>query len=67
MASNITGVYSKKAKYTNGYWAKIQYWATKLNEAIEAGDLRGVDSAHHKMDYFIGREWETSGPGKLTS
>ena len=66
MASNITGVYSKKAKYTNGYWGKIQYWSTKLNEAIEAGDLRGVDSAHHKLDYFIGREWETTGPGNLT-
>ncbi len=66
MASNITGVYSKKAKYTNGYWGKIQYWANQINEAIAEGDLRGVDSAHRKLDYFIEREWNTSGPGKKT-
>ena len=58
--SKNTGVYSDKAKYTNGYWNKIQYWTTKLNEAVEANNLRGVDSAHRKLDYFIGREWDTN-------
>ena len=45
-------------KYPNGYWDKIQYWKGKLNEAITNGDLRGVDSAHNKMNYFIGKQWD---------
>lgn len=44
--------------YTNGYWPKIQYWNSKLNEAITNGDLKGVDSTHNKMNYFIGKQWD---------
>jgi hypothetical protein len=47
------------SKYENGYWPKIQYWAAKLNEAVVSGDLRGVDSAHNKLDYFIQRQWDS--------
>ena len=46
-------------KYANGYWPKIQYWTAKLNEAVVSGDLRGVDSAHNKLDYFIQRQWDS--------
>lgn len=46
-------------KYANGYWTKIQYWTAKLNEAVVSGDLRGVDSAHNKLDYFIQRQWDS--------
>ena len=46
-------------KYENGYWPKIQYWTAKLNEAVVSGDLRGVDSAHNKLDYFIQRQWDS--------
>jgi sulfur relay (sulfurtransferase) DsrC/TusE family protein len=46
--------------YENGYWDKITYWSSKLNEAIASKNLRGVDSAHRKLDYFIGREWDTN-------
>jgi len=49
-----------KREYSNGYWDKITYWTSKLNEAIAEKNLRGVDSAHRKLDYFIGREWETN-------
>ena len=49
------------SKYENGYWPKIQYWTAKLNEAVVSGNLREVDSAHRKLDYFINREWETNG------
>lgn len=45
-------------KHPNGYWNKIQYWNSKLNKAITNGDLRGVDSAHKKMNYFIDKQWE---------
>ena len=47
-------------KHPNGYWDKITYWNGKLTEAILSKNLRGVDSAHRKLDYFIGREWETN-------
>ena len=47
-------------KYPNGYWDKITYWSSKLNEAIAEKNLRGADSAHRKLDYFIGREWEAN-------
>ena len=46
--------------YENGYWGKIEYWTRQLQNAIENKNLRGVDSAHRKLDYFIGREWDTN-------
>ena len=47
-----------KREYSNGYYPKIQYWSTKLNEAATAGNLEGVDNAHRKLDYFIQRQWD---------
>jgi hypothetical protein len=47
-------------RYPNGYWDKITYWTSKLQEAVDNNNLRGVDSAHRKLDYFIGREWDTN-------
>lgn len=47
------------SKYENGYWPKIQYWTAKLNEAVASGNLKGVDSAHNKLDYFIQRQWDS--------
>lgn len=44
-------------KYSNGYWDKITYWTGKLNQSLLVNDLRGVDSAHNKLNYFIGRQW----------
>ena len=46
-------------KYASGYWTKIQYWTAKLNEAVVSGNLREVDSAHNKLDYFIQRQWDS--------
>jgi len=48
------------SKYPNGYWDKITYWTSKLQEAVDNNNLRGVDSAHRKLDYFIGQQWDTS-------
>ena len=47
-------------RHPNGYWDKIEYWTTKLQEAVNNNNLKGVDSAHRKLDYFIGREWNTA-------
>ena len=47
-------------KYPDGYWNKIEYWTNQLVEAVKNNNLRGVDSAHRKLDYFIGREWNTA-------
>ena len=47
-------------RYPNGYWDKITYWTSKLQEAVDNKNLRGVDSAHRKLDYFIGQQWDTS-------
>ena len=49
-------------KYENGYWPKIHYWTYKLNQANEANDLKSVDSAHNKLNYFIGKQWELDYP-----
>jgi len=47
-------------QYPNGYWDKITYWTSKLQEAVDNNNLRGVDSAHRKLDYFIGQQWDTN-------
>ena len=44
-------------KYSNGYWNKITYWTEQLNNSVVKQDLRGIDSAHNKLNYFIGRQW----------
>lgn len=45
------------SKYSNGYWPKIQYWTSELSKAVIANDLRGVDTAHRKLNYFIDKQW----------
>jgi hypothetical protein len=48
----------KNTKYKHGYWPKISYWQCKLNDAVWNMDLKGADSAHNKLNYFIGKQWE---------
>ena len=52
------------SKYENGYWDKITYWTHQLNQFIMKQDLRGVDSAHTKLNYFIGKQWDLDFPLK---
>ena len=52
------------SKYENGYWGKIQYWTEQLNNCIVKQDLRGVDSAHNKLNFFIGKQWDLDYPLK---
>ena len=49
-------------KYENGDRGKITYWTRKLNKAIEASNLIGEDSAHRKIEDFIGRQWDLDNP-----
>lgn len=49
-----------KNTYPNGYWDKITYWNGKLTMAIKEQNIREVDSIHRKLDYFIGREWDSN-------
>jgi len=52
------------SKYENGYWDKITYWTHQLNQFIMKQDLRGVDSAHNKLNYFIGKQCDLDFPLK---
>ena len=52
------------SKYENGYWDKITYWTHQLNQFIMKQDLRGVDSAHNKLNYFIGKQLDLDFPLK---
>lgn len=49
-------------KYPNGYWDKIQYWQRELNIHSINRNIRLMDSAHRKLDYFIGKQWELEFP-----
>lgn len=46
-----------KGFYAQGYWPNIQYWQGKFNDFILKQDIQGVDSAHRKLDYLIGKQW----------
>lgn len=48
----------QNTKYKHGYWPKISYWQSKLNDSVWNMDLRGADSAHNKLNYFISKQWE---------
>ncbi len=45
-------------EYTNGYYPKIENWNNKLAEAIKEGNIRGVDTAHRKLNHFIDQQWK---------
>ena len=44
-------------EYSNGYYPKLEYWTTKLVEAIKSSNIVEVDSCHRKLDYFIQQQW----------
>ena len=47
--------------YVNGYWAKIDYWTHKLNQATVYDDLPAVKMALSKLNYFVQRQEEVYG------
>lgn len=48
----------KNTKYKHGYWPKISYWQAHLNDAVWNMDLKAANTAHYKLNYFIGKQWE---------
>jgi Asp-tRNA(Asn)/Glu-tRNA(Gln) amidotransferase B subunit len=53
-------------KHVNGYLPKIEYWKGKLNLAIEAGNVNGVEVASQKVQYFMTRQAEVyDGDGEV--
>ena len=47
----------KNKKNSNDNWEKITYWIKEMNQASYNNEIRGVDNAHRKLYYFIGRQW----------
>ena len=41
-----------------GYLPKIEYWTSKLMEAVKTKDIYEIDSIHRKLDYFIQKQWD---------
>lgn len=48
-------------KYVDGYWGKIGYWQYKVDKAIKALDVKGVEYATSKLTYFMNRQMEVYG------
>jgi len=47
-----------KREHSNGYYPTIEYWTSKLMEAVNSKNLIEIDSCHRKLDYFIQRQWD---------
>jgi len=48
-------------KYVDGYFPKIEYWTSKLNEAIASLDEDGIEKCTSKLSYFVGKQNSTYG------
>ena len=55
--SRNTRVYNNKAKYTNGYWNKIQYWISKLQEALANSEWSQAEYCMKKLNHFVGSQY----------
>jgi hypothetical protein len=44
--------------YENGYLPKIEYWTSKLVEAVKAGNIYEIDHIHNKLDFFIQKQFD---------
>lgn len=42
----------------NSNWDKIQYWQRELNTHVINRNIRLMDTAHRKLDYYIGKQWD---------
>ena len=46
----------KNTKYPNGYWPKIEYWYTLLDQAIKSKNTEDVLICIEKIEYFNSRQ-----------
>jgi hypothetical protein len=44
--------------YENEYFPKIEYWTSKLVEAVRNEDIYEIDHIHRKLDFFIQRQFD---------
>ena len=44
--------------YENDYFPKIEYWTSKLVEAVKNEDIYEIDHIHRKLDFFIQRQFD---------
>ena len=54
--SRNTRVYNK-GKYPQGYIPKIQYWNSKLQEALANGEWSQSEYCMKKLQYFVGSQY----------
>lgn len=47
---------STSDRYPEGYLPKIQYWTSRMNEEAAKGNLKGVEFASNKVQYFTGQQ-----------
>ena len=45
------------SKYPQGYIPKIQYWNSKLQEALASGDWVQSEYCMKKLQYFVGAQY----------
>ena len=50
----------QRREYPNGYQPKIDYWKSRLVEAVLKSDTVAQAKAKGKLTYFIGRQKELS-------
>ena len=43
-------------RYPNGYAEKISYWRYKMNKAIENLDVKDLQYATGRLEYFVKRQ-----------
>jgi hypothetical protein len=44
--------------YENEYFPKIEYWSSKLLEAVRNEDIYEIDHIHRKLDFFIQKQFD---------
>jgi len=45
------------SKYPQGYIPKIQYWNSKLQEALASGEWSQSEYCMKKLQYFVGAQY----------
>ena len=46
----------RQNRYPNGYQEKVEYWLYKVNKAVAAGDVEGLEYANGRLVYFLQRQ-----------
>ena len=44
--------------FENNYLPKIEFWTSKLVEAVKKGSIYEIDHVHNKLDFFIQKQFD---------